>query len=120
MIALFQETEQSLDRCAVRVEWSFPHRDMVLFFQRLVMLYINYIQIFWQLEEASDQVVHPQKGWFIHKILDGVTGRVLELYNVNLVFLKPFDLDDVTLTYSCLIMHFITDITEANSLKCFL
>uniref|UniRef100_A0A4W6FHI7 Zgc:153738 n=1 Tax=Lates calcarifer TaxID=8187 RepID=A0A4W6FHI7_LATCA len=58
-----------------------PEKDRVVFFQRLAMLYVRYIQIFRQLEKVYDQVVHPQKRRVIRVILDGVMGRVLELKN---------------------------------------
>ncbi|XP_068175353.1 dynein regulatory complex protein 11 [Antennarius striatus] len=58
-----------------------PEKDRVVFFQRVAMLYVRYIQIFRKLNEIYDQVVHPQKRRFIHVILEGVMGRVLELKN---------------------------------------
>ena len=42
---------------------------------------VKYIQIFRRLEQCYDQVVHPQKRILLRKLLDGVTGRVLELKN---------------------------------------
>ncbi|KAF3835139.1 hypothetical protein F7725_027697 [Dissostichus mawsoni] len=38
-----------------------PEKDRVVFFQRLAMLYVRYIQIFRQLEEVYDQVVHLRR-----------------------------------------------------------
>ncbi|CAJ1060642.1 dynein regulatory complex protein 11 isoform X1 [Xyrichtys novacula] len=58
-----------------------PEKDRVVFFQRLAMRYVRYIQIFRQLEKVYDQVVHPQKRRDIRAIVDGVMGRVLELKN---------------------------------------
>lgn len=58
-----------------------PENDRVVFFQRLALLFVRYIQIFRQLELVYDQVVHPQKRRIIRVILDGVMGRVLELKN---------------------------------------
>ncbi|XP_072536868.1 dynein regulatory complex protein 11 isoform X2 [Salminus brasiliensis] len=58
-----------------------PERDRVVFFQRLATLYVRYVQIFRQLEEAFDQIVQPQKRRVIREVLDGVMGRVLELKN---------------------------------------
>ncbi|XP_071399760.1 dynein regulatory complex protein 11 [Centroberyx affinis] len=74
-----------------------PERDRVVFFQRLATLYVRYIQIFRQLEEAYDQVVHPQKRHVIRVILDGVIGRVLELKNemVEKEFSEYHYMDDV-------------------------
>ncbi|XP_044056218.1 dynein regulatory complex protein 11 isoform X2 [Siniperca chuatsi] len=74
-----------------------PEKDRVVFFQRLAMLYVRYIQIFRQLEKAYDQVVHPQKRRVIRTILDGVMGRVLELKNemVEKEFSEYHYMDDV-------------------------
>ncbi|XP_053360215.1 dynein regulatory complex protein 11-like [Clarias gariepinus] len=58
-----------------------PEKDRVVFFQRIATLYVRYVRIFRQLEEAYDQIVHPQKRRLIRDVLDGVIGRVLELKN---------------------------------------
>ncbi|XP_053481922.1 dynein regulatory complex protein 11 isoform X2 [Ictalurus furcatus] len=58
-----------------------PERDRVVFFQRLVTLYVRYVRIFRQLEEVYDQNIHPQKRRLIRVVLDGVMGRVIELKN---------------------------------------
>uniref|UniRef100_A0A667W7X3 Zgc:153738 n=1 Tax=Myripristis murdjan TaxID=586833 RepID=A0A667W7X3_9TELE len=74
-----------------------PERDRVVFFQRVATLYVRYLQIFRQLVEAHDQVVHPQKRSVIRMILDGVMGRVLELKNemVEKEFSEYHYMDDV-------------------------
>ncbi|XP_068599650.1 dynein regulatory complex protein 11, partial [Brachionichthys hirsutus] len=74
-----------------------PEKDRVAFFQRLAMLYVRYMQIFRKLNQVHDQVVHPQKRRFIHGILDGVMGRVLELKNemVEKEFSEYHYMDDV-------------------------
>ncbi|XP_051965417.1 dynein regulatory complex protein 11 isoform X1 [Xyrauchen texanus] len=74
-----------------------PERDRVVFFQRLATLYVCYVQIFRQLEEAYDQSVHPQKRRVIRQVLDGVMGRVLELKNemVEKEFSEYHYMDDV-------------------------
>ncbi|XP_066201272.1 dynein regulatory complex protein 11 isoform X1 [Saccopteryx leptura] len=56
-----------------------PPRNQVFIFQMLATFYIKYVQIFRNLENVYDQIVHPQKRLLIRKILDGVMGRVLEL-----------------------------------------
>ncbi|KAM9797036.1 dynein regulatory complex protein 11 [Syngnathus typhle] len=56
-----------------------PEKDRVLFFQRVAMLYVRYLQIFRQLEKVYDQVVQPQKRRLILHTLESVMGRVLEL-----------------------------------------
>lgn len=58
-----------------------PERDRVVFFQRLTTLYVRYVRTFRKLEEAYDQIIHPQKRRLIRDVLDGVIGRVLELKN---------------------------------------
>ncbi|XP_047231378.1 dynein regulatory complex protein 11 isoform X2 [Girardinichthys multiradiatus] len=72
-------------------------RDRVVFFQRLATLYVRYIQVFRQLEEAHSMLVHPQKRRLICVILTGVMGRVLELKNemVEKEFSEYHYLDDV-------------------------
>nr|XP_046247355.1 dynein regulatory complex protein 11 isoform X2 [Scatophagus argus] len=74
-----------------------PEKDRVVFFQRLAVFYVRYIQIFRQLEKVYDQVVHPQKRRVIRSILDGVMGRVLELKNemVEKEFSEYHYVDDV-------------------------
>ncbi|XP_029105558.1 dynein regulatory complex protein 11 [Scleropages formosus] len=56
-----------------------PEKDRVVFVQRLATLFVGYVQVFRQLEEAYDQVVHPQKRRLIREVLDGVMGRLIEL-----------------------------------------
>uniref|UniRef100_A0A8C2VD40 IQ motif containing with AAA domain 1 n=1 Tax=Chinchilla lanigera TaxID=34839 RepID=A0A8C2VD40_CHILA len=58
-----------------------PQRNQVFVFQMLATFYIKYVQIFRNLENVYDQIVHPQKRILIRKILDGVMGRILELKN---------------------------------------
>ncbi|KAJ8403244.1 hypothetical protein AAFF_G00354610 [Aldrovandia affinis] len=76
---------------------SHSEKDRVVFFQRLVTLYVSYVRIFKQLEEAYDQMVHPQKRRVIRDVLDGVMGRVLELKNemVEKEFSEYHYMDDV-------------------------
>ncbi|XP_076009463.1 dynein regulatory complex protein 11 [Genypterus blacodes] len=74
-----------------------PEKDRVVFFQRLAMLYVRYVQIFRQLEKAHDHMVQPQKRRIIRVILDCVIGRVLELKNemVEKEFSEYHYMDDV-------------------------
>lgn len=48
-------------------------------FQHFATLYIRYLQIVRKLEEAYDQIVHPQKRIDIKATLVSVMGRVLEI-----------------------------------------
>lgn len=74
-----------------------PEKDRVVFFQRLAVLYVRYLQVFRDLEMAYDQVVHPQKRLVIRANLDGVMGRLLELKNemVEKEFSEYHYVDDV-------------------------
>lgn len=74
-----------------------PEKDRVVFFQRVAVLYVRYLQIFRKLEKVYDLVVHPQKRRVIRVILDGVMGRVLELKNemVEKEFSEYHYMDDV-------------------------
>ncbi|XP_029789417.1 dynein regulatory complex protein 11 isoform X2 [Suricata suricatta] len=74
-----------------------PRRNQVLVFQMLATFYIKYLQIFRNLENVYDQIVHPQKRLLIRKILDGVMGRILELKNemVELELTEFHYFDDV-------------------------
>ncbi|GAB1285224.1 IQ motif-containing with AAA domain [Apodemus speciosus] len=58
-----------------------PQRNKVIVFQMLATFYIKYVQIFRNMENVYDQIVHPQKRMLIRKVLDGVMGRILELKN---------------------------------------
>lgn len=74
-----------------------PERDRVVFFQRVAVLYVRYLQILRQLETVYDQLVHPQKRRVLQSVLDNVIGRVLELKNdmVETEFSEYHYVDDV-------------------------
>uniref|UniRef100_A0A3Q2P1Z8 IQ and AAA domain-containing protein 1 n=1 Tax=Fundulus heteroclitus TaxID=8078 RepID=A0A3Q2P1Z8_FUNHE len=74
-----------------------PQRDRVVFFQQLATLYVRYLQVFRQLEEAHNLLVHPQKRRLVRVILNGVMGRLLELKNemVEKEFSEYHYVDDV-------------------------
>ena len=42
-------------------------------------IYIKYVQIFRKLEEAYDQMCHPQKRADMKKAVESVLGRILEI-----------------------------------------
>eukprot|EP01084_Bolivina_argentea_P213975 363305_1 len=48
-------------------------------YDRFCILYIRYLQIFREIEESYDQIVHPQKRRDIKEILDVVMVRMLEI-----------------------------------------
>ncbi|XP_068959245.1 dynein regulatory complex protein 11 [Petaurus breviceps papuanus] len=74
-----------------------PPQDEVVIFQMLATFYIKYVQIFRNLENVYDQIVHPQKRILIRQVLDAVMGRVLELKNemVELEFSEFHYFDDI-------------------------
>uniref|UniRef100_A0A8C5F852 Zgc:153738 n=1 Tax=Gadus morhua TaxID=8049 RepID=A0A8C5F852_GADMO len=74
-----------------------PEKDRVVFFQRLITLYVRYVRVLRHLEEAYDQVLQPQKRRLIRGVLDGVMGRVVELKNemVEKEFSEYHYMDDV-------------------------
>ncbi|KAI1899773.1 hypothetical protein AGOR_G00065200 [Albula goreensis] len=74
-----------------------PRKDRLMVFQSLATSYVKYLQILRGLEAVYDQMVHPQKRLVVRQILDGVTGRLLELKNemVELEFSEFHYYDDV-------------------------
>ncbi|XP_035249034.1 dynein regulatory complex protein 11 [Anguilla anguilla] len=74
-----------------------PQKDRLLVFQTLATFYVKYLQILRSLEAVYDQMVHPQKRRVVRHVLDGVTGRLLELKNemVELEFSEFHYYDDI-------------------------
>ncbi|XP_056670764.1 dynein regulatory complex protein 11 [Monodelphis domestica] len=74
-----------------------PPQDQVVIFQMLATFYVKYVQIFRNLENAYDQMVHPQKRILVRQVLDAVMGRILELKNemVELEFSEFHYFDDI-------------------------
>ncbi|KAJ8252822.1 hypothetical protein GJAV_G00205990 [Gymnothorax javanicus] len=74
-----------------------PQKDRLLAFQSLATFYVKYLQILRSLEAVYDQMVHPQKRRVVRQVLDGVTGRLLELKNemVELEFSEFHYYDDL-------------------------
>ncbi|KFQ45391.1 IQ and AAA domain-containing protein 1, partial [Nestor notabilis] len=62
-----------------REEFLQPEQDLGKVFKMLATSYIKYVQIFRALETAHDQLIHQQKRAVIRQVLDGVTGRILEM-----------------------------------------
>lgn len=50
-------------------------------FSEWCCIYMKYVSIYKKLEDAYDQMVHPQKGRDMRKALDATIGRMLELKN---------------------------------------
>ncbi|KAM9003140.1 dynein regulatory complex protein 11 [Sarcophilus harrisii] len=74
-----------------------PPQDQMVIFQMLATFYVKYVQIFRNLENVYDQMVHPQKRILIREVLDAVMGRILELKNemVELEFSEFHYFDDI-------------------------
>lgn len=97
---LWADTQLELSRLLAEelpAEPPRPEKDRVVFFQRLALLYVRYLQIFRQLEEVYDQIVQPQKRRLIRTLVDGVMGRLLELKNemVEIEFSEYHYMDDL-------------------------
>lgn len=45
-------------------------------------IYVLYLQVFRKLEDAFDQIIHPQKRRFAWKALEACIGRMLEVKGV--------------------------------------
>jgi hypothetical protein len=53
-------------------------------FQHLAVLYIRYIGIFRKLEDAYDQIIHPQKRRLLKRVLEAVMTRLIEVKAVSI------------------------------------
>ncbi|CAO2625408.1 Dynein regulatory complex protein 11 [Lemmus lemmus] len=79
---MWHQTQEALNSLLDKEsQMTEPQRNKVLVFQTLATFYIKYVQIFRNMENVYDQIVHPQKRMLIRKVLDGVMGRILELKN---------------------------------------
>ncbi|XP_021499677.1 dynein regulatory complex protein 11 [Meriones unguiculatus] len=78
---MWHQTQEALNSLLDNEKMTEPQRNKVIVFQMLATFYIKYVQIFRNMENVYDQIVHPQKRLLIRKILDAVMGRILELKN---------------------------------------
>uniref|UniRef100_A0A8D1XVG3 AAA+ ATPase domain-containing protein n=3 Tax=Sus scrofa TaxID=9823 RepID=A0A8D1XVG3_PIG len=78
---MWHQTQEDLGSLLVKEaeKRTEPLGTQAFILQLLATFYVNYVQIFRDLEDVYDQMVHPQKRILIRKILDGVMGRILEL-----------------------------------------
>ncbi len=53
-------------------------------FQHLAVLYIRYIGIFRKLEDAYDQIIHPQKRRLLKRVLEAIMTRLIEVKAVSI------------------------------------
>ncbi|KAL2917952.1 COPII coat Sec23p-Sfb3p heterodimer component [Polyrhizophydium stewartii] len=67
--------------------------------QHLALLYIKYIQVFRKLEDAYDQILHPQKRRLLKEVVMAVMGRLLEIKHhiVDLEFSDFQNFNDILL-----------------------
>lgn len=62
-----------------REEFLQPEEDREKVMKMLTTAYIQYLEIFRNLEEAHDHLIHQQKRAAVRQVLDGVIGRILEI-----------------------------------------
>ncbi|NXC44580.1 DRC11 protein, partial [Penelope pileata] len=78
---IWTNTQKDLDTHlqAEKEQFLQPEKDRVKAFRMVAASYIKYMQIFRNLEEAHDHLIHQQKRATIRQVLDGVMGRLLEM-----------------------------------------
>ncbi|KAI8929927.1 hypothetical protein BC831DRAFT_441619 [Entophlyctis helioformis] len=78
---------------------SLQPKDREFAFQHLALLYIRYIQIYRKLEDAYDQMLHPQKRRLLKEVVVAVMGRLLEIkhYMVDLECSDFHNFNDILL-----------------------
>ncbi|NWW14405.1 DRC11 protein, partial [Oreocharis arfaki] len=80
-IKLWADTQRELDIMLQREREEFlqPEEDREKVMKMLATAYIQYLDIFRNLEEAHDHLIHQQKRAAVRHVLDGVMGRILEI-----------------------------------------
>ncbi|NXY08275.1 DRC11 protein, partial [Pteruthius melanotis] len=80
-IKLWADTQRELDIMLQREREEFlqPEEDREKVMKMLATAYIQYLDIFRNLEEAHDHLIHQQKRAAVRQVLDGVIGRILEI-----------------------------------------
>ncbi|NXB36804.1 DRC11 protein, partial [Eulacestoma nigropectus] len=80
-IKLWADTQRELDIMLQREreEFAQPEEDREKVMKMLANAYIQYLDIFRNLEEAHDHLIHQQKRAAVRQVLDGVIGRILEI-----------------------------------------
>ncbi|KAI8910375.1 P-loop containing nucleoside triphosphate hydrolase protein, partial [Gorgonomyces haynaldii] len=78
---------------------SLLSKDPNTAFQHMATLYIKYIQIYRNLEESYNEMLHPQKRRLLREVVTGVIGRILEIrfILVNLSCSDFFNYNDILL-----------------------
>ncbi|NWV96143.1 DRC11 protein, partial [Machaerirhynchus nigripectus] len=80
-VKLWADTQRELDIMLQREreELLQPQEDREKVMKMLATAYIQYLDIFRNLEEAHDHLIHQQKRAAVRQVLDGVIGRILEI-----------------------------------------
>ncbi|NXA68856.1 DRC11 protein, partial [Mohoua ochrocephala] len=80
-VKLWADTQRELDIMLQREREEFlrPEEDREKVKKMLATAYIQYLEIFRNLEEAHDHLIHRQKRAAVRQVLDGVIGRILEI-----------------------------------------
>ncbi|NWI82948.1 DRC11 protein, partial [Dryoscopus gambensis] len=80
-VKLWADTQRELDIMLQREreELLQPQEDREKVMKMLANAYIQYLDIFRNLEEAHDHLIHQQKRAAVRQVLDGVIGRILEI-----------------------------------------
>ncbi|NWW35546.1 DRC11 protein, partial [Panurus biarmicus] len=80
-IKMWADTQRELDSMLQREREEFlqPEEDREKVMKMLATAYIQYLEIFRNLEAAHDHLIHQQKRAAVRQVLDGVIGRILEI-----------------------------------------
>ncbi|NXX33363.1 DRC11 protein, partial [Nicator chloris] len=80
-VKMWADTQRELDTMLQREREEFlqPEEDREKVKKMLATAYIQYLEIFRNLEAAHDHLIHQQKRAAVRQALDGVMGRILEI-----------------------------------------
>ncbi|XP_039926162.1 dynein regulatory complex protein 11 [Hirundo rustica] len=80
-IRMWADTQRELDTMLQREREEFlqPEEDREKVMKMLATAYVQYLEIFRNLEAAHDHLIHQQKRAAVRQALDGVMGRILEI-----------------------------------------
>ncbi|NWX34620.1 DRC11 protein, partial [Notiomystis cincta] len=80
-VKVWADTQRELDIMLQREREEFcqPEEDREKVKRMLATSYIQYLEIFRNLEAAHDHLIHQQKRAAVRQVLDGVIGRILEI-----------------------------------------
>ncbi|NXO42939.1 DRC11 protein, partial [Locustella ochotensis] len=80
-IKMWADSQRELDTMLQREREEFlqPQEDHEKVMKMLATAYVQYVEIFRNLEAAHDHLIHRQKRAAVRQALDGVMGRLLEI-----------------------------------------